>query len=230
MEGSFEVNRRLSNARAQTVRAALEENFPENWEGRVHTSALPENWDQFALLVANDTVLTEQAKCRIESQVRIARGRPDIAEAALAKFDEYRYLREKIYPKLRCVKFEFYMHRAGMVKDTLHTSEVDSVYMRGLDALRNMDYKMAVSLLKPYKDYNSALALATADYNHTALNVLETLPVDNPKVCYLKAVVLSRLNQKEEAAKYLELSIAYDPMLKYRANLDPELSGYINNL
>ena len=230
LEGSFELNKRLSGARAETVRKVLEDDFPQQWQEKVQTAALPENWEQFSLLVANDTMLTESVKKRIESQVKIATKRPDAAEAALAKLSEYRYLREKIYPKLRSVKFEFYMHRVGMLKDTVHTSEVDSVYMHGLEALKDMDYKGAVTLLKPYRDYNCALALASADYNHTALDVLQELPVDNPKVCYLMAIVLSRLDQKKEASKYLDLSIAYDPMFKYRANLDPELSGYINNL
>ena len=230
LEGSFEVNRRLSDARAKTVSRILEDDLPQQWQEKVQTAALPENWEQFSLLVANDTILTEPVKKKIEAQVNLSSKRPDAAEMALARLQEYRYLREKIYPKLRSVKFEFYMHRVGMVKDTVHTSEVDSVYMAGLDALRNMDYKRAVMLLKPYKDYNSALALLSADYNHTALDVLQELSSDDPKVCYLMAIVLSRLEQKEEASKYLDLAIAYDPMLKYRANLDPELSGYINNL
>lgn len=230
LEGSFEVNRRLSGARAKTVSRILEEDLPQQWQEKVHTAALPENWEQFSLLVANDTVLSESVRKKIETQVKLSSKRPDAAEAALARLPEYRYLREKIYPKLRSVKFEFYMHRVGMVKDTVHTSEVDSVYMAGLDALRNMDYKEAVLLLKPYRDYNSALALLSADYNHTALDVLQELSYDDPKVCYLMAIVLSRLEQKTEASKYLDLAIACDPMLKYRANLDPELSGYINNL
>ena len=230
LEGSFEVNRRLSGARAKTVSRILEEDLPQQWQEKVQTAALPENWEQFSLLVANDTILTESVKKKIEAQVKLSSKRPDAAEMALARLQEYRYLREKIYPKLRSVKFEFYMHRVGMVKDTVHTSEVDSVYMAGLDALRNMDYKGAVMLLKPYRDYNSALALLSADYNHTALDVLQGLSSDDPKVCYLMAIVLSRLEQKKEASKYLDLAIAYDPMLKYRANLDPELSGYINNL
>ena len=230
LEGSFELNRKLSGARAETVRKVLEDDFPQQWQEKVQTAALPENWEQFSLLVANDTILTENVKKRIESHVKLASKRPDAAEALLARLSEYRYLREKIYPKLRSVKFEFYMHRVGMLKDTVHTSEVDTVYMHGLEALKDMDYKGAVTLLKPYRDYNCALALASADYNHTALDVLQGLPVDNPKVCYLMAIVLSRLDQKKEASKYLDLAIAYDPMFKYRANLDPELSGYINNL
>ena len=93
-----------------------------------------------------------------------------------------------------------------------------------------MDYKKAVTLLRSYRDYKAALALASADYNHTALDILKELSVDNPRVCYLMAIIMSRLDQKTEASKYLELAVAYDPLLKYRANLDPELSGYINNL
>ena len=230
MEGSFELNRRLSSARARTVREVLDGDFPEQWQGKVWTAALPENWEQFSRLVTSDTILTDHAKKRIDAQVRVAAKKPDLAEAALAKLPEYRYLREKIYPKLRCVKFEFYMHRIGMLKDTLHTTEVDSVYMAGLDALRNMDYKTAVTLLRSYRDYNSALALVSADYNHTALDVLKNLSLDDSKVCYLMAIVLSRLERKKEASKYLDLAIAHNPLLKYRANLDPELSGYIINL
>ena len=230
LEGNFNLNRRLALARAETVRRILGADMPESWAGKVISAAVPENWELFSLLIENDTVLTSAVKKKVESYVRLATEAPDHAEAALASLRDYRYLREKIYPKLRNVKFEFHMHRVGMVKDTVHTTEIDSVYMSGVDALRNMDYKRAVSLLRPYRDYNSALALASADYNHTALDVLQELPSDNPRVCYLMALVLSRLDQKKEASKYLELAVAYDPQLRYRVNLDPELSGYVNNL
>ena len=229
LEGSIDYNRRLSSARAESVKEVLADDFPDSWRTKVYSAATPENWEHFSLLVENDTILTDSCRKRIARQVEKASARPDDAEASLARMPEYRYLREKIYPKLRYVKFEFYMHRVGMVKDTLHTTEIDSVYMAGLDALRNMDYKHAVSQLRQYRDYNSALALTSADYNHTALDVLQALSKTDPKVCYLMAIVLSRLGQKTEAARYLDLAVAYDPMLKYRANLDPELSGYINN-
>ena len=49
----------------------------------------------------------------------------------------------------------------------------------------------------------------------------------DPRVCYLKAMVLSRLEQHEEAMKYFELSLMYDPYLEYRANLDPEMSRLV---
>jgi hypothetical protein len=80
-----------------------------------------------------------------------------------------------------------------------------------------------VSILRPYDDYNAALAFMSADYNHSALDVLGRLDDHNPKVCYLKAMVLARLGQIVEAMKYFDLCIAYDPYMEYRANLDPEM-------
>ena len=41
-------------------------------------------------------------------------------------------------------------------------------------------------------------------------------------------MVLSRLGMYDEAMKYFELSIAYDPYLEYRANLDPEMFRLVN--
>ena len=63
----------------------------------------------------------------------------------------------------------------------------------------------------------------SADYDHSALDVLNRLDDTDPKVCYLKAMVLSRLGVVDEAVKYYELAIAYDPYLEHRANLDPEM-------
>ena len=68
----------------------------------------------------------------------------------------------------------------------------------------------------------------SADYNHSALDVLGRLDDTQPKVCYLKAMVLSRLGLIDEALKYFSLSLAYDPSLKYRANLDPEMFRVVN--
>jgi tetratricopeptide (TPR) repeat protein len=110
-----------------------------------------------------------------------------------------------------------------MQKDTVHTAELDTVYMSGIMALKELDYKKAVSILRPYDDYNAALAFVSADYNHSALDVLSRMDDEDARVCYLKAMVLSRLERMDEALKYFTLSLAYEPGLKYRANLDPEM-------
>ena len=221
-EGSYANNRRLSAARSQAVKDYVRGFVPEDWRDSLIASELPENWVQMEKLVANDTLLSEGARRRILEVIR-SDDDPDAAEARLSRFPEYRYLREKVYPKLRSVSFDFHMHRTGMQKDTVHTTEIDSVYMAGVQALRDLDYKKAVFLLRPYDDYNAALAFMSADYNHSALDVLSRLDDTDPKVCYLKAMVLSRLEQHEEARKYYRLCLAYDPYMRHRANLDPEM-------
>lgn len=221
-EGTYANNRRLSAARSQAVKDYIRGFVPEDWRDSLVASELPENWEQLEKLVANDTVLNENSRKRIMAVI-LADEDPDVAEERLSRFSEYRYLREKVYPKLRSVSFDFHMHRIGMQKDTVHTTEIDTVYMAGVQALRDMDYKKAVYLLRPYDDYNAALAFMSADYNHSALDVLSRLDDTDPKVCYLKAMVLSRLEQHEEAQKYYRLCLAYDPYMRHRANLDPEM-------
>ena len=222
-EGSFRLNSELSAARSRAVCRYMEAYVPECWRDSLKTSFLPENWDQFMLLVENDTVLDRDMRRQITAMVRTMEGGPDKVEYQLSQMPQYRYLREKIYPKLRNVRFDFHLHRVGMVQDTLTTTELDTVYMAGLQALKELDYRKAVTLLRPYDDYNSALAFVCADYNYSALDVLDRLSVDDPRVCYLKAMVLSRLGLHEEGLKYFNLALARDPSMEYRANLDPEM-------
>lgn len=221
-EGSFESNRRLSAARSEAVRRYVSGFVPDEWRDSLKASELPENWIQLEKLVRNDTLMEASARKKL-LEVICSRIDPDVAEQKLAVMPEYRYLREKLYPQLRSVSFDFYMHRTGMQKDTVHTTELDTVYMAGIAAMKEMDYKKAVTILRPCDDYNAALAFMAADYNHSALDVLERLDDTDPKVCYLKAMVLSRLEQHEEALKYYRLCLAYDPYMRHRANLDPEM-------
>jgi hypothetical protein len=226
-EGAYRLNRRLSEARSKAVMLYVRDYVPQQWKDSLRTSCVPENWEQLDKLVSSDTVLTEHLKNRILEVIRSGDD-PDVRERRLAGMKEYKYMREKLYPQLRSVRFDFYLHRAGMVKDTVHTTELDTVYMSGVEALKELDYKKAVEILRPYKDYNSALAFMSADYNHSALDVLGRLDDTDARVCYLKAMVLSRLGQIQEARKYFELALAYDPYLEHRANLDPEMYVLVN--
>ena len=221
-EGSYLHNGRLAAARSESIKDYIWNFIPEEWRDSVRTSHVPENWEQFRMLVANDTVIDDSARKKIMALTEDMR-RPDDVERKISEMPEYRYLREKVYPKLRSVSFDFHLHRAGMQKDTVHTTELDTVYMAGLEALKNLDYKKAVEKLRPYRDYNSALAFMSADYNHSALDVLDGLDDRDAKVCYMKALILSRLGVIEEAAKYFDLALAYDPYMEHRANLDPEM-------
>ena len=221
-EGSYALNRKLSAARSEAVRRYIGRYVPEEWRDSLKASELPENWDQMRKLVANDTVMSASAKEKITALIDGMK-EPDRVESKIASMPEYRYLREKVYPKLRSVRFDFHMHRTGMLKDTVHTTELDTAYMAGVEALKSLDYKKAVSVLRPYDDYNAALAFMSADYNHSAMDVLGRLDDTDPKVCYLKAMVLSRLGLHDEALKYYDLCLAYDPYMRHRANLDPEM-------
>lgn len=226
-EGSYALNRRLSRARSESVMKYIHEYVPQQWRDCLKTSELPENWAQLELLVRSDSLIAESSRQRLLEIIRRDLS-PDARERLLAEQSEYRYLREKIYPQLRSVRFDFFLHRAGMVKDTVHTTELDTVYMAGVQALKNLDYKTAVGILRPYGDYNAALAFMSADYNHSALDLLGRLDDSDAKVCYLKAMVLSRLGLMDEAMKYFKLALAYDPYLEHRANLDPEMYDLIN--
>jgi len=224
-EGRYEHNRRLALSRAEEVRRYLMGKVPEQWKDAMKVSCVPENWDIFRKLVKNDTVMAGKEVERV-LELTADLGRPDDVERRLASLPSYRYMREKIYPKLRSVSFDFHLHRSGMVKDTVHTTEPDTVYMSGLEALRDLDYKRAVTILRPYGDYNSALAYLSAEYNHSALEVLKGLDDEDPRVCYLMAVTLSRLEQPSLAQAWLDRAVKLDPYLRHRANLDPEMAVF----
>ena len=224
-EGTYRTNEKLALSRSESVCKYISEYIPAQWKNSLKVACVPENWRQLRLLVRNDSVMSAadvSAILRMTDDLK----RPDQVEKLLETHPQYRYIREKLYPKLRAVSFDFYLHRAGMVKDTVHTTEVDTLYMQGLEALENLDYKRAVTLLRPYRDYNSALAFVSAEYNHSALEILQQLDTTDPKVCYLTALVLSRLGQKEAAKAYFRQSLLYAPHLRYRANLDPEMSMF----
>ena len=236
-EGAYRLNERLSLARSKAVTEAV--SVPAEMKRCLKTACMPENWGHFRKLVSNDTLLGRTSRDKIlkltqgldvigrrEGTVASAEAM-DKAEAKLSGLPEYRYLREKIYPQLRSVSFEFHLHREGMVKDTVHTTVVDSVYMSGVEALKELDYKTAVGILRPYRDYNAALACLSMGYDHSALDILEGLDLQEPRVCYLMAMVLSRLERYGRAMECFEKALELAPALEFRANLDPEMSVLI---
>lgn len=225
-EGSWRSNEALSRRRAESLVRLLSD-VEDDGSWKLVSKSEAENWKMLDVLVSNDSTLSAQARNGLLEVIRSSMDR-DAAERRLSSFAEYRHLREKIYPKLRTVQLEFHLHRRGMVKDTVHTTEPDTAYARGLAALKALDYRTAVEILKPYRDYNSALALLAASYNYTALDVLEGLP-ETAQTLYLKAVALSRLSRREEALEAYRKSVDADPSMAWRANLDPEISDLIKN-
>lgn len=184
----------------------------------------PENWRMLDVLVEQSEVLTENEKL-IYKDIREIEN-PDLREESLSWQDFYPHLREVLYPRLRTVKFDFHLHRKGMVKDTIQTTVLDEEYMAGVQAIRDRDYETAIPLLRPYQDYNAAVAFTAMDYNASALQILEALP-ETDQVNYLLAVIYSRQGRDKDAVEHYLRACRQTPAYWHRGNLDPEISELI---
>ena len=191
----------------------------------VRSNAVGEDWKGLDMLINQDSLMTEKekgqyAKARLSTDA-------DAREAAMKGASYYRYMRDSLYPRLRRVEFDFHMHRKGMVKDTLVTTELDTVYMNGLKHLQDMDYKEAVALLEPYQDYNTAVAYLGVDRNYAAYEILRR-EAETPSVDYLLAIAWSRMGDEEKAVQYYLRACELNPSFVHRGNLDPEISVLID--
>ena len=245
-EGTYEHNRKLSMRRSESVSNYFE-GFLRHWRDSVRRNGFhigldetyqeeapaeirllsrnnPENWTMLDALVREDGILTGKEK---EEYARTASVRePDLREQRLQKLPSYRHIRESLYPRLRTVRFDFHLHRKGLQKDTIHTTVVDTAYMQGLQAIRDREYERAVTLLRPYKDYNTAVAFCALDYNASALEVLEPMERTD-KVLYLLAILYSRRGDDRRAVESYLKACRLNPSFVHRGNLDPEIAGLI---
>ena len=184
-----------------------------------------ENWKMLDALIRKDSTVTDAQKEEY-TRLRASAADVDALEEGLRRQPYYRYLREQVYPRLRTVRFDFHLHRKGMVKDTVHTTELDTTYMLGVQAIRDRDYERAVSYLRTYADYNTAVAYCALDYNVSALSILETLE-PTAEVLYMRAVVYTRLGRVQEAVQCYVNSCELNPAYIHRGNLDPEIAALI---
>ena len=249
-EGSLSLNRSLANRRSESVSKYFNEFMKEysdslileggvsmDLEGnnmeytkqiqeiRFTPRSIPENWDDLYMFVQNDPVLNVDQK-DVFNKIFEEEQDLDRRDSKLKGTDFYSYLKDAVYPRLRTVKFNFYLHRKGMVKDTVHTTVLDSTYMRGVQALRDMDYDAAVVLLGPYRDYNSAVAFMALDRNLSALEILEDME-RTPELNYLLAILYSRTGEPEKAVECYMRACRENRSYVYRGNLDPEISVLI---
>ena len=186
--------------------------------------SLGENWMMLDKLVEKDTVLTDDQKKSYRRYSKMLDR--DKGEWQMQKEPYYRHLREKIYPRLRTVRFDFFLHRKGMVKDTVHTTVIDSTYMDGVQAIRERNYEKALTLLRPYNDYNTAIAYVSLDYNANALNILKKLE-KTAQVNYMLAVLYSRRGDDQNAVQCYLHACKQDGSYVHRGNLDPEIAALI---
>jgi len=190
-----------------------------------------EDWDRLRALVVADTCMVDKEEVLA---LFTAERDPDRREAQIRRrFPRaYAYMRQALYPQLRAVNFQFSLRRRGMQQDTVWTTELDSAYMEGVDLLRKRHYEDALKLLRPYEDRNTALAYMSIGYDRAALRILrkeiERKPAD-AEMRYLLAVVAARLHDEETAVTSLLRAAEIEPRLRFRANLDPELSALVRS-
>ena len=152
---------------------------------------------------------------------------PDIREKEISRFrTDYNYLRKTIYPKLRRVSYRFFLSRDDMLKDTIHTTVVDSLYMKGIDLLMNRDYSGAHEILKVYRDINCVVAMISLGMEQTALLTLNGMK-ESDKTLYLTSIIRSRAGEEKEAASLFIRAVELNPSIFYRGLLDPEISSLI---
>lgn len=187
---------------------------------------IAEDWDGLSRLVDKDSLMdvTQReeyyALCDVQNL--------DERENRMKKESWYKHLREDLYPALRSVKFEFILHRKGMIKDTIQTTVLDSTYMAGIQAIKDREYELAADLLGPYQDYNTAIAYSALDRNRSALAILEREDMEKTaEVNYMLAIIYSRFGEDQKAVQFYMNACGQNGSYVHRGNLDPEISVLI---
>ena len=183
-----------------------------------------ENWTALDDFVRLDSLMTEEQKAQYFRLAELSDA--DEREKRMRAEPWYAHLTDRYYPRLRTVRFTFALHRKGMVKDTVHTTELDTAYMRGVEAIRDHDYELALTYLAPYQDYNTAVAYVALDRNLSALKILEGMPRTGP-VDYMLALLYARQGDERKAVQYYLDACGRDLSYVSRGNLDPEISALI---
>lgn len=222
-EGSYAMNSRLSQKRAEAVREYFA-SYLNRGKKFFKTDYIPENWELLKRYILEDEKILYK-----EQLLEVLKTEdPDVREARLSKCKDYRYIRSSIYPILRRIDFSFHLHRKCY--DTLTVeAPLDDVYLKGLALLKERQYKDALEILRPYRNINTAICYLSLDYNASALDVLKELK-PTAEVLYLQAVAMLRRGESESAAKLLMASIEQDPDMSFKAALDPEMEPLMEEI
>lgn len=226
-EGSAATNLELARQRAKALCCYLEARFPDaGLDTLIMVRPAGEDWAGLREMVRNDSALVHRGQ--ILALIASERD-PDRRERLIRSRygDDYDRIFKEIYPRLRAVELRYDLQRVGMTQDTIHTTEIDTLYLRGRTLLEARKYRAALGVLLPYADRNTAIALLSLGEDRRALDVLLSLPEDD-RTLYLRAIACARLGRKEEALEAFARACAIEPNLEFRACLDPELHELVN--
>ena len=221
-EGDYAFNDRLSQGRAEALKRYLVRRYGRSIDTMLIVRWVAEDWAELTNRIRTDREIGN----RDAILELIAREKnPDRREQAIRQQfpKEYAYIRSVIYPQLRAVNFRYNLRRKGMVKDTIHTTELDTAYARGVELLQKRKYAKALYILNDYNDRNTVVAHLSMDHNERALELLAAMPKDAVTE-YLRAIACSRLGRKEEGREHFLEACRLDGRMEYRGNLDPEIA------
>lgn len=217
----------LDDAGREVLIKGNDETLP-NLPELLRTKYLAEDWDELRRLVEADAQMPDKQEVLAMMSWE---GNPDTREWRIrAKYPKaYDHMRRVIYPQMRAVDFRFNLHRRGMQQDTVYTTEIDSAYMHAVDLLKKRRYDEALTILRPYEDRNTALAYMSLGYDAAAYRILREQPGADTTadIQYLLAILASRMGDEEQAVQYFLRSTELRENLKFRGNLDPEISRLI---
>ena len=221
-EGAYAFNDRLSQGRAQALKRYLVRRYGRSIDTMLIVRWVAEDWAELTTRIRTDReIVNRDAILELIAEEK----NPDRREQAIRQqfSKEYAYIRSVIYPQLRAVNFRYNLRRKGMVKDTIHTTELDTAYARGVELLRKRKYAKALYILNDYNDRNTVVAHLSLDHNERAMELLATMPKDAVTE-YLRAIACSRLGRKAEGREHFLEACRLDGRMEYRGNLDPEIA------
>lgn len=221
-EGDYAFNDRLSQGRAEALKRYLVRRYGRSIDTMLIVRWVAEDWAELTNRIRTDREVVNRDAVL---ELIVAEKNPDRREQAIRQQfpKEYAYIRSVIYPQLRAVNFRYNLRRKGMVKDTIHTTELDTAYARGVELLQKRKYAKALYVLNDYNDRNTVVAHLSLDHNERAMELLATMPKDAVTE-YLRAIACSRLGRKAEGREHFLEACRLDERMEYRGNLDPEIA------
>ena len=221
-EGSYAANNILARARAEALKRYLVRRYGRSIDTMLTVRWVAEDWQGLTNRIRTDREIGNRDAIL---ELIVEEKNPDRREQAIRQqfSKEYAYIRSVIYPQLRAVNFRYSLRRKGMVKDTIHTTELDTAYARGVQLLQKRKYAKALYILNDYNDRNTVVAHLSLDHNERAMELLATMPKDAVTE-YLRAIACSRLGRKEEGREHFLEACRLDGRMEYRGNLDPEIA------
>lgn len=251
-EGSWRINGELAQKRANSIRDVLARDFTQLYDSLAVSAAVeiddagnlihrkvedeipnlpklikirtvPEDWDKLHRLIVSDENFKGDKDAILGLIDR--ESDPDRRERLIRSRykKEYAYMFDHLFPPMRAVDFRFSLSRRGMKQDTLYTNEPDTTYARAVEYLEKRKYAQALEMLRPYEDVNTGIAYMSLGYDKAALRIFEKSP-QTAENKYMQAILQARLGDEEKAVRLLLSAADMNPQIKFRANLDPELS------